>query len=160
MSVPSLELGPPPPLPQASVLTHGTVGGGGGTHSPACEGVGCPNSDDWRDSLVPYYVFSVLLCTVCIGSYFNFYFILWQEYVLASLFAWRLLDFVGLYRVINVSTGTIRIKLPCFSSQFWLLHTEKQKPECSCGINWFLFLFRSFYEFLSESRRRFCDQNY
>ncbi len=41
---PSSEIGtPPPPLPQASVPTHGTKGaGGGGTHPPACEGVEIP----------------------------------------------------------------------------------------------------------------------
>ncbi len=36
-------------------------GGGGGTHSPACDGArprrGSPNSDDWRESLV--------LCLLC-----------------------------------------------------------------------------------------------
>ncbi len=54
MSVPSLELGPP--TPSESGLTLGTKGGGD-THSPACEGVRGPNSDDWRESLV--------LCLLC-----------------------------------------------------------------------------------------------
>ncbi len=38
-----------------------------------------------------------------------------QEYVPASLFACRLLNFAGLYWENLVITGTIRIKLPCFS---------------------------------------------
>ncbi len=51
MSVPSLELGPSPPVPQARVPpTPGPKWGG--THSPVCEGVGSSNSDDWRESLV------------------------------------------------------------------------------------------------------------
>ncbi len=36
----------PPPLPQASVSPP--PGTKGGTHSPAGEGVGGPNSDDWK----------------------------------------------------------------------------------------------------------------
>ncbi len=45
VSVPSSELGPPPTsLPQA-------------IHSPAGEGVGGPNSDDWRKSMA--------LCLLC-----------------------------------------------------------------------------------------------
>ncbi len=37
---------------------------GEGTNSPGGEGVGVPNSDDWRKSLVPYSVYSVLLAQI------------------------------------------------------------------------------------------------
>ena len=47
--VPSLYLEPPPPRNQRE--------GGGQAHSPAGEGWGSPNSDDWRKSLA--------LCLLC-----------------------------------------------------------------------------------------------
>ncbi len=52
---------PPHPLPRRRVCYYhhpnpGTKGGGG-THSPAIEGAGSPNSDDWRKSLA--------LCLLC-----------------------------------------------------------------------------------------------
>ncbi len=61
VSVPSLELGPTPP-PTLSHASEGDLppwnqGGGGGIHSPAYEGVGSPNSDDWRQSSA--------LCPLC-----------------------------------------------------------------------------------------------
>ncbi len=70
MYVPSSELGlPHPPLPQSSVASPPPPGtkGEGEAHSPAGEGVGSPNSDDWRKSLAPchlcgfhqFYMFSV-----------------------------------------------------------------------------------------------------
>jgi hypothetical protein len=48
VSVPSSELGPPSPTSEC-VSPPGTKGGG--THSPAGEGEGGPNSDDRRKSL-------------------------------------------------------------------------------------------------------------
>jgi hypothetical protein len=54
------ELGPPPPLPKASVAPLGTKGGGG-QHLLSWEGQGArvPNSDDWRESLA--------LCLLCVA---------------------------------------------------------------------------------------------
>jgi hypothetical protein len=48
---------------KASVPHHGTKGGGR-THSPGGEGVGDPNSDDWRKRLSTLYTLwlKVLLC--------------------------------------------------------------------------------------------------
>jgi hypothetical protein len=43
---------PPSPLPPASVSSWTK----GGTHTPAGEGGGSPNSDDWRKSLALYSV--------------------------------------------------------------------------------------------------------
>jgi hypothetical protein len=51
MSVPSSELGPPSPPPQASVSPSLDPKGGGGQHSLAGEGVGGPNSEHWTESL-------------------------------------------------------------------------------------------------------------
>ncbi len=57
MSVPSLELGPPPlPLPLASVSPTPTKEEGVHTRLRV-RGWGSPNSDDWRESLV--------LCLLC-----------------------------------------------------------------------------------------------
>jgi hypothetical protein len=41
---------PPPPLPRGSVPLPPPGTKGEGAHSPAGEGVGCPNADDWRKS--------------------------------------------------------------------------------------------------------------
>ncbi len=49
MSVPTSELGPPTPLSRKRVWSLPRIERGG-THSPAGEGVGVPNSGDWRKS--------------------------------------------------------------------------------------------------------------
>ncbi len=56
MSVPSSELGPPTPTPQAKVAPPWPLGPKwGGTHSlPGGGGVGGPNSDEGTESLVLY----------------------------------------------------------------------------------------------------------
>ncbi len=53
----------PTPLSPASVLLS-PERGGGGAHSPACEGWGSPNYDDWRKSLA-----LSLLCGFRTGCY-------------------------------------------------------------------------------------------
>jgi hypothetical protein len=64
---------PPPPLLQASAfpppLPPGTKGRG--THSPTVEGLGGPNSDDWRKSLS--------LCLLCGLYIFTLYCTDWQK---------------------------------------------------------------------------------
>jgi hypothetical protein len=51
VSVPSSELAPPPPLPQASVSPPWNQWGGGGATLACGEREGGANSDDWRESL-------------------------------------------------------------------------------------------------------------
>ncbi len=52
----------PPPIPQASVSSPPEPKvGEGRQHSPAGKGLGGPNSDDWRESLALYLVYSVPL---------------------------------------------------------------------------------------------------
>jgi hypothetical protein len=55
--VPSSELGPPPPTPQAIVSPPLVSLRGEEQHSPACKGGLGPNSDDWNGSLA--------LCILC-----------------------------------------------------------------------------------------------
>ncbi len=56
---PLVEIGTPPPLSRKRVChPPPEPKGGGGTHAPAGEGMGGPNSDDWRKSLA--------LCLVCV----------------------------------------------------------------------------------------------
>jgi hypothetical protein len=58
---PSLELGPPPPSTASECDSpRAQIGGGGGYTVHTCQrvrGLGSPNSDDWRESLV--------LCLLC-----------------------------------------------------------------------------------------------
>ncbi len=63
MSIPSSELGPPP-LSRKRVFPSSSGAKRGGAHSHVGEGVGGPNSNDWRNSryLGQIYVFRLFLC--------------------------------------------------------------------------------------------------
>ncbi len=153
VSVPSyLELGPPPPLPLASVpspLEAGTKGRGGEVHTRLrVRGWGSPNLDDWRESLV--------LCLLCVANIP----VLWALMRMRSLMVTRGPAAGTETTSLNPSSTskTSSSKHPILKHIIWhlILHSflhcgkhDKLFPKKEV----FLFLF---YSSLQFSRKRFC----